>query len=394
MPRLAAPLVVLSVVALSQVVGPTRLGAQAPSVGERAAAPKEPYPDLGRVFRDDSAPVFNELWFLGRYHGQYHWSDGSAANDDDYETRRFRIGLQARLFNDLIVHAQMVSGNDLEPFYGGFTELWLGWRFSEAFMLTTGQQKHRFTHDRNVSSRYLNYLERSMLTNMFSADYTPAVTASGRSGAVSYYGGVFSNATGRDMGTALTEYDSGYSLLGSVTLDLGDALATDSAFLNLCLLDSEPRTGATNLSLFDQGISTALIVTSGSFSLVSEVLAGIDGRYSDAIGLNLQPSCFLTDQLQAVARLQVAWSDHEDGLRAQRRYERDVGLTTGDDYQAGYLGFNYHLAGHRAKLMTGIEYATLGGEDVWTTSIAWRVFWGPHSRGPFPMVDTLPGVWR
>ncbi len=32
----------------------------------------------------------------------------------------------------------MVSGSDFEPFYNGFTELWVGWRFSDAATLTVG----------------------------------------------------------------------------------------------------------------------------------------------------------------------------------------------------------------------------------------------------------------
>jgi hypothetical protein len=64
-------------------------------------------------------------------------------------------------------------------------------------------------------------------------------------------------------------------------------------------------------------------------------------------------------------------------------------LRTGDLYQAGYLGLNYHIAKHRIKLMTGVEYSTLGGRDVWTASTMVRVFWGPHSGGAFPMATML-----
>ena len=113
----------------------------------------ETYPTLGLLHRDDASAVLQELWVLGRYHGQYHWSDGDSGEDSGWEHRRFRVGGQARLFQKLTLHAQMVSGSDFEPFYNGFTELWASWRFNDAATLTIGQQKHRFTHDRNVSSR-------------------------------------------------------------------------------------------------------------------------------------------------------------------------------------------------------------------------------------------------
>lgn len=168
--------------------------------------------NLGRLYESEENPVLQELWLLGRYHGQYYDVAGPSGQDGGWENRRFRIGSQAKMFDKLTLHAQMVSGFDMDPFYNGFTELWSQWAFDDMFMLTVGQQKHRFTHDRNVSSRYMNTLERSMLLNMFNADYTPAVTAAGRSDKFSYYTGVFSNATGPDMVEAFTEYRSGYSL--------------------------------------------------------------------------------------------------------------------------------------------------------------------------------------
>jgi len=124
------------------------------------------------------------------------------------------MGGQARVFQRLTLLVQMVSGSDFEPFYNGFTELWASWKFSDALALTIGPRKHRFTHDRNVSSRYINYLERSMLTNVFAADYTPAITLSGKAGRWNWYGGVFTDKTGQDMEDAFTDLDSGYSLPG------------------------------------------------------------------------------------------------------------------------------------------------------------------------------------
>ncbi len=264
---------------------------------------------------------------------------------------------------------------------------------SDVFVLAVGQQKHRFTHDRNVSSRYINYLERSMLTNMFAADYTPAVTVSGRNQRWSWYGGVFANKTSRDMEDAFTNPDSGYSLLATVTRDIGDYIPADSAFLNVSFVHGDANENATNLDHFEQGLASALILTQGPVSLVTEVTAGLGADDGDALGLNLQPGVFITRRVQAVGRYQLAGSNEDSGLHAQRRYERLAGLDRGDLYQAGYVGLNFHLAQHRVKLMTGIEYATLGDEDCWTGSLAVRFFWGPHSGGPFPMAQVLDPVF-
>lgn len=349
----------------------------------------EPLPTLGRLYRDDANPWLQEFWLLGRYHGQYHVADGNAGDDAGWEDRRFRLGFQARMFERLTLHAQAVSGSDFEPAYNGFTELWVGWRFSDAATLTVGQQKHRFTHDRNVSSRYLNYLERAMLTNMFGLDYTPAVTLSGAVKGWTYHTGVFSNATGRDVGRAFTRLDSGHSFIASGTRDLGAAWGMDSAHLNFAWLHRDTRGTPTNLARFDDGLNAALIVTRGGKALVTELTAGLGGDGGNAVGLNVQPSIFVRRKLQVVGRYQVAAGDGARALSSQRQYERPAGLGRGSFYQAGYLGVNHYLAGHRAKLQFGVEYARMDGRDLWTTSLMVRAFVGPHSRAPFPAVTML-----
>jgi len=345
--------------------------------------------NLGRLYHNKDNPVLQTFWLLGRYHGQYHWANGSNGEDDAYESRRFRLGAQIHLFNHLTLHAQAISGSDFEPRYNGFTELWARWAFNDALQLTIGQQKHRFSHDRNVSSRYLQTLERSQMINMFAADYTPAITLSGRKGNFDYYTGIFSNAAGTDMWKAFTELDSGYSFIAAAYYDLGTKLHTDTAYLHTSYVHSDANSHATNLNRFENGISAAIIMTQGPGSLMAETIIGLGAEAGDAYGLNIQPGYFLTDKLQVVGRYQMACSNGSNGLSAQRRYERLAGLTTGDLYQAGYVGLNYFIANHRFKVMGGIEYSTLGGQDVWTASAMVRVFWGPHSGGAFPMATML-----
>ncbi|MBI3790258.1 MAG: hypothetical protein HY275_05210 [Gemmatimonadetes bacterium] len=370
-----------------------------PSLASEGASAKsatlgEQIENLGRVYSNRDNPVVQEFWLLGRYHGQQHSSDGSTGQyASRFEHRRLRVGFQGKFFSALTLHAQMVSGADLEPVYNGFTELWTQWSFSDALNLTVGQQKHRFTFDRNVSSRYINYLERAMLTNMFTLDYTPAVTLSGRLGAVNYYTGVFSNATGPDMGNAFTNFNSGFSYIAATTWDLDRRLGTDNASLYLSYLYSEADAQANYMNRFRHGLSAALILTDGSYSLVTEATSGLGGTRGSVHGINLQPGVFLTNTLQLVGRYQLAAADEAGGIRAQRRYERTVGLNTGDHYQAGYLGFNYYVARHRIKVMSGAEYSTLDGREGWTSSMALRFFFGPQAKGPFPIAQTLPGAW-
>lgn len=350
--------------------------------------------NLGRLYSDKSNPVMQEFWLLGRYHGQQHWSDSNTGQyEESWENRRLRMGFQGKFFNKLTLHAQMVSGTDLQPFYNGFTELWAQWSFLDALNLTIGQQKHRFTHDRNVSSRYMNYLERAMLTNMFALDYTPAVTLSGKIGSFNYYTGVFSNATGPSMGNSFTKFNSGWSYIASATWDFGKKLGADASALNLSYLHSDLDQQATNMNRFVNGLSAAFIVTDGPYSLVTEATSGLGGVRGSVHGVNFQPGVFLTDKLQLVGRYHFAVADDPGGIRAQRRYDRNVGLNNGSMYQSGYLGINYYIAKHRIKVMSGMEYSRLDNRDCWTGSVMFRFFFGPHSKGPFPMAQTLEGIW-
>lgn len=367
-------------------------GAPAPSDNQttRISSLGNTLENLGRVYQDGSNPILQELWLLGRYHGQYHWTEASTGEDDGYESRRTRLGAQAKMFRQATFHAQMVSGTDIQPFYNGFTELWAQWSFSKEIALTIGQQKNRFTHDRNVSSRYLNYLERALVTNMFNVDYTPAITLQGTIKDATYYTGFFTNATGQNMGKAFADFDSGYSFLSAVYYNLGDRLGVQSATLYGSYVHSDANDNATNMNRFDDGLSAALILTQGHASLVTELTGGIGSDTGNIVGLNVQPTYFINHYWQVASRYQLALSDNAEGLRPQRRYEREVDMPDGDLYQAVYLGLDHYIAKHRLKLMTGLEYATMNGEHAWTASTMFRFYFGPHSGGAFPMNQILP----
>ncbi len=373
------------------------LGAQTQpaSSGRPAAEPslKERFENLGLVYQDKQAKGLQELWVLGRYHGHYHDTSGVGRSESAFESRRVRLGFQAKMYDHLTIHAQAISGSDFEPAYNGFTELWARWEFDPALQLTVGQQKHRFTHDRNVSSRYMSFMERSMFTNMMGLDYTPAVTLSGRIGKLDYYAGIFSNLAERDMWEAFTDLHSGSSGLAAFTYDLGHLGGADSAAFYGSYLHSHAQGNATNLTRFDDAVSGALILTEGPMALVTEVTAGFGGAKGDAIALNLQPSLFLTDKLELVSRYQLASASMTGGLRSQRRYESVAGLPNGEHYQATYLGLNYYVAGHRLKLLTGMEHARMNNRDAFTVFAGVRMFFGPHSNAPYPGNKLLKGIW-
>ena len=384
-------LMLAAALTVTQVTAQDKPAAAAKPVAEQSL--KERFENLGLIYKDKKNPGLQELWVLGRYHGHYHDNDGSHGQDSGFESRRVRLGFQATMFDRLTVHAQAISGSDFEPAYNGFTELWLRWQFAESLNLTVGQQKHRFTHDRNVSSRYMSFMERSMFTNMMGLDYTPAVTLSGRVDKLEYYAGFFSNSAGTDMWESFTQLDSGSSFLAAVTYDLGHFLGAETASFYGGYLHSEAHANATNLTRFDDALAGALIFTDGPAAFVAELTAGFGGARGDAIGLNLQPSYFLTDTLEVVSRYQIASSSQATGLSSQRRYERLAGMGNGDAYQAVYLGLNHYIAGHRLKLLTGMEYARMNQRDSFMVWAGIRLFFGPHSNAPYPGNKLLKGRW-
>ena len=384
-------LMLAAALTVTQLAAQEKPAAAAKPVAEQSL--KERFENLGLIYKDKKNPGLQELWVLGRYHGHYHDNDGSHGQDSGFESRRVRLGFQATMFDRLTVHAQAISGSDFEPAYNGFTELWVRWQFAESLNLTVGQQKHRFTHDRNVSSRYMSFMERSMFTNMMGLDYTPAVTLSGRIDKLEYYAGVFSNSAGTDMWESFTELDSGSSFLAAVTYDLGHFLGAETASFYGGYLHSEAHANATNLTRFDDALAGALIFTDGPAAFVAELTAGFGGARGDAIGLNLQPSYFLTDTLEVVSRYQIASSSQATGLSSQRRYERLAGMGNGDAYQAVYLGLNHYIAGHRLKLLTGMEYARMNQRDSFMVWAGIRMFFGPHSNAPYPGNKLLKGKW-
>jgi hypothetical protein len=346
--------------------------------------------NLGRLYKNDQNETIQELWFLGRYHGQYHWTEANTGETDYYETRRFRLGAQAKMFRKLTLHAQMVSGANIDPFYNGFTELFASWAFMPEFTLTVGQQKNRFTHDRITSSRYLNYLERSLITNQFNVEYTPGLVASGKIDKASYYTGVFTNYSDRDMGETFTAFDSGWSYIASGYYDLGKAWGLDSVNIAGQYIHSDANQNANYMNRFDNGVSGSLIMIKGRTSLIAELTAGIGSDQGNATGLTLSPTYFITPKWQIATRYQLAGSNNEQGLSPQKRYEKPSDFVNGDRYQAGYVGLNYYIAKHRLKLMNGIEYSNLSGQEAWTASSMIRLYWGPHGNTPFPTNMVLP----
>jgi phosphate-selective porin OprO/OprP len=342
------------------------------------------------LYKSDDG-FLNEISLTGRYHGQFWNADAEDGNDNDWENRRFRLGTRAFFLDrSLELKAEMFSDlNSGGDFYEGLTEAFVAWHASEAFNVTVGKQKPKFSPEWTMSSRVIPTLERSALINQFRPDYAAAVAIDGKVDKWSYYAGVFSNDTvgDGDDTTEFGEFDGGWSTIASVSYDLSENLGVKKAQLRFDYIHSEIDENDEVLTAFENGASASLDLKDGDWGLSTELLLG-DGAATNW-GLVMIPTYDITSKLQVVGRYQFGLSDEDTGLSAQRRYEREVGGAAGDMYNAFYLGLQYFLFDgkdvakkpeqkHRLKLMGGVEYANMDGPkgyDGWTALAGVRVFW-------------------
>ncbi len=333
---------------------------------------------LATIYKDESNPIIERFSLTGRYHGQYYATDSDTGNESDWENRRFRIGAEAELFNKHLKLKGEIFSDLNEPygeFYDGFTELYASFVASDAFALTVGKQKPKFGWDWSTSSRLIQTFERSRMTNQFKPDYSLGVSASGKSGAWSYFAGVFAN----DPNKEFAEMDGGASYIASLGYNFKEQWGMDNANLTVGYIHSTHDAGDVVFTNFDNGVSASLELKKGQVGMNTEVLFG-EGDAGNTWGLTLQPYYDITKKLQLVARYQLGLSDEANGLAPQKRYEKISGGSNGDTYNAGYLGLNYFIYEHKAKLMAGVEYANLdggsgAGYDGFTFMTGVRVYW-------------------
>jgi hypothetical protein len=356
------------------------------------AAPLKPEPSifdktwsLLTLYKDKENPVIQEFAITGRYHGQYSILDSSQGGSaGQWEHRRFRVGGRMTLFHDFELKAEIFGDlNAGGDFYEGLTEAYLAWKPIEAFNLTVGKQKPRFSLDWSTSSREILTFERNILINNFGIDYESGVSVSGKSGAWSYYAGAFNNDVGDTGGESeFGDLSGGFSYVASLGYDFRKTLGVEKANVRLDYLHTQHDADDDLLLKFTNSVAASFALKQGRFSLATEALYA-EGDTGDAWGLYFTPAYDITSKLQIVARYTFARSD-DDILRAQSRYERTAPNLTdgghGGTYNAGYLGLNYRIYGDRLKI-TGVEYARMdggsdGGDfDGWTWLSGVRVFW-------------------
>lgn len=379
------------------------MGGTAPAVTgkgpvEPAAAEKDWCKDLwslATLYKNKDNPIIQELVLTGRYHGQYAYLDSDDGDADGWDHRRFRLGVKMIVLHDFELKFEEFGDLNNDDFYTGFTEAYLAYKPNDALNIILGKQKPKFSLDWSTSSREILTIERNIMINNFGPEYEPGLSIGGKSGNWSYYAGIFNNDVGesgsnksfeRGEAAEFGDLNGSWTFVANAGYDLKDYIGTERAVLRFDYVHSNHDVVKDEyFRKFDNGYAASFNVKQGQMGLIAEALYGT-GDLGDAWGFYILPSYDITKKLQVVARY-THGSSGDDILQAQRRYERGnddiiqfrpvVDGGNGKSYNAGYLGLNYYICGHKLKLMTGFEYASMdGGRDggdfdgwTWTSGL-------------------------
>ena len=348
------------------------------------------------LHKDDDNQILQEFNLQGRLQLQsiYGESNGQSFNTSDYkdagndetvwgedvEARRARFGFKSKWFqvfkfDGLInVDTDGMDNTGSDTLYKDLYELFVTYAPSDAFNLSVGKTKTRFTREQETSSNNILTLERSLVSNTLHAGELTGIWASGKGikGGWLYELGIYGNDRQREF----TDGDGGEIMLAKIGYDYAEKVGLDSAVASIhYMTNSDPGFKPSNTPEYTTGTSpsfeSAIAVTNeisqGRFGLMSDIVfaSGDDALgQSDVMGISLIPSYFIADGLQIVGRLQYATSDDTNDLRTSSRYERlESADTRGDKYTSAYLGLNYYMHGHKLKLMNGVEFSKMDGGD-------------------------------
>jgi len=357
------------------------------------------------LYKNSDNPILQEFALQGRLQIQSIYGDagGDSFNTSDYkdipaneervwgddiEVRRARFGFKSKWFQNWKFEGQIDVDVDADPnLYENIYDLFVTYAPSDAFNISFGKTKVKFSREQEISSKEIVTFERGLVSGILTPGELTGIWANGKGigGHWLYEAGVYGNDRQREF----TDNEGGYIFLGKVGYDYSSQAGFDSAIASVHLMhNTEPGfvtpSDTVNYAFGtspNYGNSFALTndITQGRFGLVTELLYGNGNQaVSDIYSLTVIPSYFVAPGLQVVGRLQVANSSDPNGLRVPSRYER---LAAGDDesgntYVSTYLGLNYYLYGSKLKIMNGIEYSTMGGGtyDGYTAMTGLRFF--------------------
>jgi hypothetical protein len=358
----------------------------------------------GNLYKNAENPLIQGFQIGGRFQYQAALLDGEDANGRDFndtydEYRRVRIETKTdflKFFNAGIklnmVNDGRRDGEDLDWGYDTFDEAILTFDIKKAFgagtldalKLNYGRHKLNMTEEVHTSSREIHTIERSAISNKLYG-------ANNRSTGVTLDAalGEWSGTLGFFSGEDDSEFIGGWNDGQAYYLTLSHQTTEELKFV----LDfvGNDQAGADDFLGYDWATALSGVYEKNQFGLLTTLVAGENtegtaNRSGSFYGFVAMPWYWiLEDKLQAVFQYQYAGASESEGIRTNSRYLRsqhatgvNVNSGRGDALHTVYAGLNYHLCGDNAKIMTGVEYASLatpiGDVDTLTYLVAFRSF--------------------
>lgn len=320
------------------------------------------------LLKDDDAWL-RQLNLQGRIELQYATgssNQGSYSSGDlpdavrwgDADVRIFAAGVRAWLGDKFLFDTEANISPDFAPFYRDIDRMTLSWKASEAWTLSGGRMKQRFSWEYATAFRELLTFERTLIVNtLIPLSFATSVQSVYQRGPFKW---TTSLAAG-DYSPEFARFDEGVMFFSRFAWDAGPSVGLKSWVWQIDhFYNSRPDNSDARGYEHSFAISSGL--EQGRWGLVAEGLYGTGYDKPDVWGAYLMPTFYLVpEKLQLVMRWQWADSESATGLRLLPRYESLApGLADsearGHDYQALYLGLNWYLLQHQFKLMTGAEY--------------------------------------
>ncbi|MDZ4288616.1 MAG: porin [Prosthecobacter sp.] len=368
--------------------------ATAPSIAPAPAPSKSVYDQIwgmAKLYKNEDNPFLQEFAIVGRQQNEWYNFNALQGHDDDaWVNRRSRIGFKAKMFETITLHAEAdLNFDDPTPLYNKLTDAYIRWSPSKAFNLTVGKQGVKFTLDGATSSTALITIDRSAIgTNFwFPEEYIPGVSINGEVRNWIYGVGYFSSGT---ASPEFGNFNAGNFGLVNLGYNFAKELGLDKAILRADFLyqgiDLGNTIGTPNPFTRNSEMVGSLnfLAEKGRFGLGTDLVAskGYLGQ-PDLFGAQLMPSYYLNQKktFQGVLRYTYINSGGGNGIRLGR-YENKIVSGRGDEYNEIYAGLNWYIYGHKLKIQTGMQYASMkdgagdGGKyDGWGVVTGVRVSW-------------------
>lgn len=377
--------------------------------------------DYGKVVIDDKAPIesawtFCDLFdkkyfyksdegfvrsarFLGRYHGQYisQQEDVNDTLDNGYhrfQNRRFRLGFEVELANDLTFYIESNIADGVPLTKGDFItthqDLFLEWEPSDDFLVRVGKQKLNVTSEDEESSKRIKTVERSPITNEVGDGRPYGAVFELQTGALRHeFGGWLWGVTDAEPRWVDARSDAGFSYF--VDYEVNDNVTVHFDYVFNDNDGGNSRNAGVGRELgpeYEHTLAAGVLVEQGRFQLMSDVIYAANregqggGGGADAIpagddtwGFYMIPSYDITDKLQAVFRYAYMDSGREQRT-ARFPTRRNV-----ENYHSLYAGFQYFVCGDKFKILGGYEksFGDLRGTsteiDTGSWQLAFRTYW-------------------